>query len=206
VVSGRTVAACGAALLVAAGAVAAALINELHSGWKWWVVAGAVVVAWAAAEGRRTYKDRAADSKATPVDLVFLCVVAAALLTGSIFLVFSLLPLGTGGNGAPAVIPSARPMDTLAPSPSAAMITATPHPNSEYPKEVPISSLDSRFRYSLGANSGKTVAVELAPGIYSERSNNSPDLGTLEDYSSYVGLCVDVNRYSKLHPGGSSCW
>lgn len=78
-------------------------------------------------------------------------------------------------------------------------------PKSEYPKEVPINSLDSRFRTWLGSDRGKTVAVHLAPGVYTERST-SGDLGTLDDYSSYVGLCVDVNRYRQLHPGGGPCW
>jgi hypothetical protein len=35
--------------LVVIGAVAAALINELHGGWGWWVAAGVVVLGWAAA-------------------------------------------------------------------------------------------------------------------------------------------------------------
>jgi hypothetical protein len=81
--------------------------------------------------------------------------------------------------------------------------TTTPKP--EYPKEVPISSLDNRFALWLGSEQGKTVAVQLAPGVYAERGL-SPDLGTLEDYTSYVGLCADVNRYFKVHPGGHACW
>jgi hypothetical protein len=92
----------------------------------------------------------------------------------------------------------------------AAVTTTTPLPaatipRSEYPKEVPINSVDSRFRFSLGSDRGKTVAVQLAPAIYSERGS-SPDLGTLDDYSSYYGLCFDVKQYAKVHPGGYSCW
>lgn len=91
--------------------------------------------------------------------------------------------------------------------------TSTPPPSanpsstqrSEYPKEVPISSLDERFHLSLGADRGKTVAVQLAPGVYAEQST-SGDLGTLHDYRSYVGLCVDVQRYAEEHPGGYGCW
>jgi serine/threonine protein kinase/GAF domain-containing protein len=88
---------------------------------------------------------------------------------------------------------------TNAPLPAATI------PKSEYPKEVSINSVNSRFRSSLGGDRGKTVAVQLAPGIYSERGS-SPDLGTLEDYSSYYGLCFDVKQYAKVHPGGYSCW
>jgi hypothetical protein len=91
---------------------------------------------------------------------------------------------------------------TSTPSPSASPSSTQ---RSEYPKEVPISSLDERFHLSLGADRGKTVAVQLAPGVYTERST-SGDLGTLEDYSAYVGLCVDVKRYAELHPGGYTCW
>ena len=94
-----------------------------------------------------------------------------------------------------------------------AATTSTPPPSanpsstqrSEYPKEVPISSLDERFHLSLGADRGKTVAVQLAPGVYAER-NTSGDLGTLDDYRSYVGLCVDGQRYAEEHPGGYGCW
>lgn len=88
------------------------------------------------------------------------------------------------------------------PAPPLAITTA---PKSEYPKEVSLSSVDNRFRTWLGSDRGKTVAVQLAPGVYTERST-SGDLGTLEDYSAYVGLCVDVKRYAELHPGGYTCW
>jgi serine/threonine protein kinase len=84
-------------------------------------------------------------------------------------------------------------------------LSAATIPKSEYPKEVSINSVDSRFRLSLGGDRGKTEAVQLAPGIYAERGS-SPDLGTLEDYSSYYGLCFDVKQYAKVHPGGYSCW
>lgn len=83
--------------------------------------------------------------------------------------------------------------------------TVTPKP-APYPKEVPMSSIkDYRFRYWLGENRGQITAVELAPGVYSERGAN-PDLGTLADYSTYVGLCTDVMRYEVSHPGNHECW
>jgi hypothetical protein len=47
VVSGRVVAGWGAGSLVVVGAVAAALINELHGGVWWWVAAAMVVGVWA---------------------------------------------------------------------------------------------------------------------------------------------------------------
>jgi len=43
--------AASAGLLVVVGAVAAALINELHGGWGWWVAAGAAVLVWAVGTG-----------------------------------------------------------------------------------------------------------------------------------------------------------
>lgn len=75
----------------------------------------------------------------------------------------------------------------------------SPTPKPEYPKEVPIDSLDSRFRTWLGSDRGKTVAVQLAPGVYAERGSSS-DLGTLDDYSLYVGWCSDVKRYTECTP------
>lgn len=80
-----------------------------------------------------------------------------------------------------------------------------PTPKPEYPKEVPIDSLDSRFRTWLGSDRGKTVAVQLASGVYAERGS-SPDLGTLDDYTLYVGWCTDVKRYADVRPGGYTCW
>jgi hypothetical protein len=81
-----------------------------------------------------------------------------------------------------------------------------PTPQPEYPpKEVPINSLDRRCQPALGSEQGRTVAAQLAPGVYAERGS-SPELGTLEDYSTYVSLCVDVNRYFTVHPGGHICW
>jgi hypothetical protein len=55
-VSRRTVAGWGAGSLVLMGAVAAALINELHGGWRWWVAAVVVVVVWALGTGWLTYR------------------------------------------------------------------------------------------------------------------------------------------------------
>jgi hypothetical protein len=78
-------------------------------------------------------------------------------------------------------------------------------PRSEYPKEVPIKSIDRRIASWLGAERGKTVAVQLAPGVYAERGSYS-DLGTLDDYTSYAGLCADVKRYHQTHTGGYTCW
>ncbi|MCA1706230.1 MAG: hypothetical protein LC808_24385 [Actinobacteria bacterium] len=49
------------------------------------------------------------------------------------------------------------------------------------------------------------MAVQLAPGVYAERGSSS-DLGTLDDYSLYVGWCSDVKRYTDVHPGGYTCW
>ncbi|WP_340683734.1 hypothetical protein LCL61_35175 [Amycolatopsis coloradensis] len=47
--------------------------------------------------------------------------------------------------------------------------------------------------------------VMLAPGVYAEPS---PDgvLGSLDDYSSYLGNCTAIKRYSETHPGGHTCW
>lgn len=54
--SRRAVLAWGAGSLVVVGAVAAALINELHGGWRWWVAAVVVVVAWAVGTGWLAYR------------------------------------------------------------------------------------------------------------------------------------------------------
>ncbi|MCA1602026.1 MAG: hypothetical protein LC776_10425 [Acidobacteria bacterium] len=54
--SRRTVEAWGAGSLVVVQAVAAALINELHGGWEWWVLAGLVVVGWALTVGWLAYR------------------------------------------------------------------------------------------------------------------------------------------------------
>jgi hypothetical protein len=92
-----------------------------------------------------------------------------------------------------------------APPPQQSPPAAVPQATSEYPKEVPIKSIDRRIASSLGAERGKTVAVQLAPGVYAERGSYA-DLETLDDYTSYAGLCADVKRYSQTHPGGYSCW
>jgi len=86
-------------------------------------------------------------------------------------------------------------------------LTATPKPvpSGVYPKEIPIAGLDQRIAYWLGAEHGKKVAVQLAPGVYAERGV-SPDLGALDDYGDYAGLCPDVKRYYADHPGGYACW
>lgn len=54
--SRRTIAGWGAGSLVVVGAVAAALINELHGGWGWWVAAAVVVMVWAAGTGWLAYQ------------------------------------------------------------------------------------------------------------------------------------------------------
>jgi hypothetical protein len=55
-VSRRVVAGWGAGSLVVVGAVAGALINELHGGWGWWVAAVVVVVVWALGAGWVAYR------------------------------------------------------------------------------------------------------------------------------------------------------
>jgi len=78
-------------------------------------------------------------------------------------------------------------------------------PRSEYPKEVPINSIDDRVASWVGAARGNAVAVQLAPGVWAEHGS-SLDLGTVDDYPSYAGFCADVKRYSQTHPGGYACW
>ena len=56
VVSGRAVAAWGAGSLVLVGAIAAALINELHGGVWWWVATAVVVGVWAVGAGWLAYQ------------------------------------------------------------------------------------------------------------------------------------------------------
>ena len=60
-----------------------------------------------------------------------------------------------------------------------------------YPKEVQISSVDSRFRSWLGGARGRKIAVQLAPGVYSERGS-SPDLGTLGGITVRTLACVST--------------
>jgi hypothetical protein len=78
-------------------------------------------------------------------------------------------------------------------------------PRSEYPREVPINSIDDRVASWVGGARGKAVAVQLAPGVWAEHGS-SLDLGTVDDYPSYAGFCADVKRYSQTHPGGYACW
>lgn len=54
--SGQRVAGWGAGSLVVVGAVAAALINEVHSGWGWWVAVAVVVMVWALGAGWLAYR------------------------------------------------------------------------------------------------------------------------------------------------------
>ena len=55
-VSGRAVAGWGAGSLVVVGAIAAALINELHGGVWWWVATAVVVGVWAVGTGWLAYQ------------------------------------------------------------------------------------------------------------------------------------------------------
>ncbi|MFI7115285.1 hypothetical protein [Amycolatopsis sp. NPDC049868] len=91
----------------------------------------------------------------------------------------------------------ALPTSTSKSSPS----PTTSTPPSEYPKFVPKSKVDKRYTQYVDGDK----MVMLAPGVYAEPS---PDgvLGTLEDYSSYLGNCTAIKRYSETHPGGHTCW
>lgn len=91
---------------------------------------------------------------------------------------------------------------TLSTSPSKSSPSpATSSPPSEYPKFVPKSKVDKRYTQYVDGDK----MVMLAPGVYAEPS---PDgvLGRLEDYSSYLGNCTAIKRYSETHPGGHTCW
>ncbi|GGU59504.1 hypothetical protein [Lentzea flava] len=73
--------------------------------------------------------------------------------------------------------------------------------SSEYPRLVDAAQIDPRFTYYSKLPS----LVQLAPGVYAEPPADG-NLGSVEDYSSYLGLCVDVNRQAEKYPGGSTCW
>lgn len=73
---------------------------------------------------------------------------------------------------------------------------------SSYPKLVDADSVDSRF--TAGSDDLDSL-VQLAPGVYAEPPA-SGELGELDDYSAYLGLCADAERYAKEHPGGYTCW
>jgi hypothetical protein len=89
-------------------------------------------------------------------------------------------------------------LPTLAVKPSTA---ASPTTTSEYPKFVAKSTVDSRYSQWVKVDR----MVMLAPGVYAEAP---PDgvLGTLDDYSAYLGSCTAIKRYSETHRGGSTCW
>jgi hypothetical protein len=92
-----------------------------------------------------------------------------------------------------------RPASTSSPGPTS---TNTPtSPASEYPKFVPKSKIDKRYTQFVQGDK----MVMLAPGVYAEPS---PDgvLGTLDDYSAYLGNCTAIKRYSETRPGGHTCW
>lgn len=80
--------------------------------------------------------------------------------------------------------------------------SATETSTSAYPKLVDADSVDSRF--TAGSDDLDSL-VQLAPGVYAEPPA-SGELGELDDYSAYLGLCADVKRYAEEHPGGYTCW
>lgn len=128
---------------------------------------------------------------------------AVALSSGLTLAALTVVGCGASTEAAPP--PSTVTITVPVPTPSASSTPTATTEKSEYPKEVPISSLDERFQYALGVERGQTVAVQLAPGVYAERGS-LPSLGDLDDYSAYVGLCSDVIRYAELHPGGYTCY
>lgn len=102
----------------------------------------------------------------------------------------------------PAAAPTTAATSTSAPTTAAA--TTTTKPPSEYPKEVPVSSIkDSRIR-SYFEDENYTVGVQLAPGIWANRG--AGPLGTVDDYGGVVGLCADFHQFEKTHSVGGSCW
>jgi hypothetical protein len=54
----KLVGAISTSLLVVAGAVTAALINELHGGWVWWVLASVAALLWAIGTGVLYFRDQ----------------------------------------------------------------------------------------------------------------------------------------------------
>jgi hypothetical protein len=116
-------------------------------------------------------------------------------------------PLVGCGSSTPAAAPVTETVTktvTAPPSTVTFTVTATPaKPVGEYPKFVDAKSVDRRFT----AYTKLTKLVQLAPGVYAEPSATG-ELGTLEDYTTYFGLCVDTKRYSREHPGtgGGTCW
>jgi predicted small lipoprotein YifL len=74
-------------------------------------------------------------------------------------------------------------------------------PAGEFPKFVDAKSVDWRFTAYIKS----PRLVQLAPGVYAEPPA-SGEIGTLDDYTSYFGLCVDTNRYRQAHGGAGTCW
>jgi hypothetical protein len=124
--------------------------------------------------------------------------------------------MATGCAGSPSAAPptavrevtisTATPPTFTTPTlPTLAVKTSTaasPATAGEYPKFVPKSTVDSR--YSQWAKGDRMVM--LAPGVYSEAT---PDgvMGTLDDYSTYVGSCTAIKRYTESHlEHGHACW
>jgi hypothetical protein len=64
----RLVMAWGGGGLVILGAVAAALINELHAGWGWRIAAGVVVLVWAVVAGWIAFHTGAGEQRITVAD------------------------------------------------------------------------------------------------------------------------------------------
>lgn len=78
-------------------------------------------------------------------------------------------------------------------------------PAGEYPREVPLASLDPRIQIQLAPEPGAEptgVVVQLAPGVYAPRGEGA--LGTdVDDYTSIAGWCSDVNRWVETHEWSS---
>ncbi|RSM62897.1 hypothetical protein DMH03_12645 [Amycolatopsis sp. WAC 01376] len=125
-------------------------------------------------------------------------VVVLAVLTASCAEQQGASQTTTGKSTSSAVTTSTRPPSSN-PTPTSTIISTTQP--SEYPKFVPKSKVDKRYtQYVTGDK-----MVMLAPGVYAEPSPDAV-LGTLDDYSSYLGNCTAIKRYSETHPGGHTCW
>lgn len=106
---------------------------------------------------------------------------------------------GTAAATASSSVATAPAMPSPSPMSSASSGTG------EYPKKVALSELDYRYAHWLGSGRGTKYAVQLAPGVYAEMPADG-NVGTAADYSSYVGSCTSIKRYSAQYPGGSTCW
>lgn len=124
-----------------------------------------------------------------------------AALLGAVAL---LIAAGCGGDDDDAQ--SSAPTTTVT---ETVTVTAEPAaPTGQDPKEVPLTAVPEKYWLELGEDRGKTVAVELAPGVWAERGEGA--LGELDDYTHVVGSCADVNQYVDVHgtpsrPLGTTC-